>query len=68
MKKALIGYGGHAREVMAQMGLKKIECFVDDDYVDSQTLPLSRFNPNEYEVMICISDPDVRKKITKKLA
>ena len=67
MKKALIGYGGHAREVMAQMGLKKIECFVDDDYVDSQTLPLSIFNPNEYEVMICISEPDVRKKISKKL-
>ena len=33
MKKALIGYGGHAREVMAQMGLK-LTCFVDERYVD----------------------------------
>ncbi len=67
MKKALIGYGGHSREVMAQMGLKKIDCFVDDDYINSETLPLSSFNPNEYEVMICISDPNIRKKISKKL-
>jgi len=33
MKKALIGYGGHAREVMAQMG-RKLPCFVDDEFVD----------------------------------
>ena len=26
MKKALVGYGGHAREVMAQMGVK-LTCF-----------------------------------------
>jgi len=32
MKKALVGYGGHAREVMAQMGVN-LTCFVDDEYV-----------------------------------
>ena len=37
MKKALVGYGGHAREVMAQMGTK-LTCFVDDDYVVEGTL------------------------------
>jgi len=68
MKKALIGYGGHAREVMAQMGLK-LTCFVDDQYVrhEDNTVPLSLFNPEEYVVMIAISDPKVRFDISQKL-
>ena len=68
MKKALIGYGGHAREVMAQMGLK-LTCFVDDQYVrhEDNTVPLSLFNPDEYVVMIAISDPKVRCDISQKL-
>jgi sugar O-acyltransferase (sialic acid O-acetyltransferase NeuD family) len=66
MKKALIGYGGHAREVMSQM-CQKFTCFVDDEYVDSNTLPLSKFDPNIYEVMICISDTKVRYEIVNKL-
>ena len=68
MKKALIGYGGHAREVMAQMGLK-LTCFVDDQYVrhEDNTVPLSSFNPDEYVVMIAISDPKVRFDISQKL-
>jgi len=68
MKKALIGYGGHAREVMAQMGLK-LTCFVDDQYVrhEDNTVPLSLFNPDEYVVMIAISDPKVRFDISQKL-
>ena len=36
MKKALVGYGGHAREVMSQMGVK-LTCFVDDEYVTENT-------------------------------
>ena len=51
MKKALVGYGGHAREVMAQMGVK-LTCFVDDQYVVEGTRPLSEFNPTEYALMI----------------
>ena len=66
MKKALIGYGGHAREVMAQMGLK-LTCFVDEKYVDKNTQPLSNFNPNEYAVMVAIADPKVRYDIVSKL-
>ena len=42
MKKVLIGNGGHAREVMAQMGVNLLR-FVDDEYVDKDTLPLSQF-------------------------
>ena len=40
MKKALIGYGGHAREVMCQIG-EKLPCFVDDKYCNEDTLPLT---------------------------
>jgi len=64
--KCLIGYGGHAREVMAQMG-HKIPCFVDDKYVNRDTLPISKFDPSIYEVMICIGDPQTRNKIINNL-
>lgn len=66
MKKALIGYGGHAREVMAQMGIK-LTCFVDDKYIDNNTQPLSEFDPSEYIVMVAIADPIVRYDIVSKL-
>ena len=69
MKKALIGNGGHTREVMAQMNQRLIR-FVDDKYCiegDDKLLPLSDFNPNIYEVMICISNPKDRYEIVNKL-
>ena len=66
MKKALIGFGGHAREVMAQMGLN-LTCFVDDEYVCEKTKPLSLFNPKEYAVMVTVSDPVKRFNIINKL-
>lgn len=66
MKKALIGYGGHAREVMAQMGLK-ITCFVDEQYVGENTLSISDFNPSKYAVMVAISDPKSRYEIVSRL-
>ena len=45
MKRALVGYGGHAKEVMAQMS-QKLTCFVDDKYVVEGAQPLSKFDPN----------------------
>ena len=69
MIKALIGNGGHAREVQAQMGIKLFR-FVDDEYWeegDKKLLPLSKFDPNIYEVIICISDPKGREDIVKRL-
>jgi sugar O-acyltransferase (sialic acid O-acetyltransferase NeuD family) len=68
MKKALIGYGGHSREVMAQMGIK-LTCFVDNEYVNENenTIPLSLFNPKEFVVMIAIADTKVRFDISQKL-
>lgn len=66
MKKALIGYGGHAREVLFQMG-QTLPCFVDDKYVNNDTLPLSKFDPNEFEVMVAIGDSILRNEVIKKL-
>ena len=66
MKKALIGYGGHAREVMAQMGTK-LTCFVDDEYVTEETKPISEFNPLEYVLMVAIADSTDRFNMVQKL-
>lgn len=66
MKKALIGYGGHAREVMAQMR-KQLPCFVDDQYVTKDTLSLFSFNPDEYEVMVAVGSSKDRYDIVQKL-
>jgi len=66
MKKALIGYGGHAREVMCQMNTT-LPCFVDDEYVVDGTLPLSMFDPYEYEVMVTIANSKDRYEVTKRL-
>ena len=66
MKKALIGFGGHAREVMAQIG-KKLVCFVDDEYVVEGSKSISEFDPKKYKVMIAIANPEIRKQILLKL-
>ena len=66
MKKVLIGNGGHAREVMAQMGVELLR-FVDDEYVDNETLPLSEFDPKKHVAMIAIADSKVRFEMVQKL-
>lgn len=66
MKKALIGFGGHAREVMAQMN-EKLTCFVEDDFLTAGTRKLSELDTSEYEVMIAIGDSKIRKKLLNKL-
>ena len=66
MKKALFGYGGHAREVMAQMNVK-LNCFVDDDYVVEGTRPLSEFNPKKYALMVAVADSKDRYDIIQRL-
>lgn len=69
MKKALIGAGGFAREIKAHIGDESMVCFVDDNYYvgDINTLPLSKFDPNEYEVLIAIGDPRARYDISNRL-
>ena len=66
IKFALIGNGGHAKEVMAQMG-NKLTTFVEDEYCDDNSIPLSKFKPSEFEVMVAISDPKIRQRIIEKL-
>lgn len=66
MKKVLIGNGGHAKEVMAQMGIK-LTRFVDDEHVDENTLPLSQLNPKEHIVMVAIANPKDRYDMVQKL-
>lgn len=69
MKKAIIGAGGFAREVKSQMGIDDLIFFVDDEYYfgDKFTLPLSKFDKSEYEVVIAIGNPSIRFEMSKKL-
>jgi hypothetical protein len=69
VRKALIGNGGHAKEVQAQMGIELIR-FVSDEYWkegDDRLLPLSKFDPNKYVIMIAVANSKDREDIVKKL-
>ena len=66
MKKVLIGNGGHAREVMAQMGLK-LTRFVDEEFVDEDSLPISQFDPTKYVAMVAIANSKDRYDMVQKL-
>lgn len=66
MKKALIGYGGHAREVARQIN-ENITFFVGDKYLTKGSLPMSEFNPDEFEVMVAIGNPIDRELVVKSL-
>ncbi len=66
MKLALFGHGGHAREVAAQMG-DKITFFVDDEYSSGDARPISEFDPNEYLMMVAVSESSHRSDIVDKL-
>ena len=65
MKKAIFGYGGHAREVEVQLN-EKLTFFVDDEYSNQVCKPLSEFNADEYEIIIAVADPIKREEILKK--
>jgi sugar O-acyltransferase (sialic acid O-acetyltransferase NeuD family) len=72
MKLAIFGYGGHAREVYWSLDLmKRVGCkfFVDDEYYQGgvNILPISEFDPTEYQMMVAVGDSEERKKIVKKL-
>lgn len=66
MKLALFGYGGHAREVAAQIN-KEVTFFVDDEYVNEHTKPISSFDPSEYLLMVAIADCQERKRVVERL-
>jgi acetyltransferase EpsM len=66
MKLALFGYGGHAREVAAQIG-DQITYFVDDEYASDLLRPISSFDINEFMLMIAVSDTKSRYDIVNRL-
>jgi sugar O-acyltransferase (sialic acid O-acetyltransferase NeuD family) len=70
MKRALIGDGGHAQEVKSHIGDNTMVCFVSDELWvenDNYVLPLSKFDPNVYEVIIAVGDSKDRLDISYKL-
>ena len=69
IKQALIGNGGHAREVITQIGNQNLIRFIHDEYWknETNTLPLSQFNPDEYEVIVAVGSSKDRYEIVKKL-
>lgn len=73
MKKALIGAGGFAREVYSsikQTDNLDLIFFVEDMYWvknSKNILPLSMFDPLEYEIIVAIGDPKTRMEVIKKL-
>jgi sugar O-acyltransferase (sialic acid O-acetyltransferase NeuD family) len=66
MKLAIFGYGGHAREVAAQIN-KSVQFFVDDEFVKDFLLPISQFDPSVYEIIIAVAEPKERRKIAERL-
>jgi len=66
MKLALFGYGGHAREVAVQIN-KDVTFFVDDEYSNEFTQPISSFDPEIYTMMVAVADSKEREKIVQKL-
>jgi sugar O-acyltransferase (sialic acid O-acetyltransferase NeuD family) len=73
MKKGIIGAGGFGREVYWSLDfMERIDTvfFVDDKYWDGKNdliLPLSNFNPKEYEVVIAVADPKDRFDMVQRL-
>lgn len=71
MKKAIIGSGGFGREVKRLLldnnPSEIIDFFVDDNYVDSNSIALSKLDISEYEVIIAIGDPVLRSQIVERL-
>ena len=65
-KLALFGYGGHAREVAAQIN-KEITFFVNDEYVNDVAKSISQFDPNEYLMMVAVANSKDRFDIVQTL-
>ena len=66
MKRAIFGFGGHAREIL-QIVPNIHKVYVDDNFNTKDTSPISEFDHEEYEMMICVADSQDREKIVNKL-
>jgi sugar O-acyltransferase (sialic acid O-acetyltransferase NeuD family) len=72
-KKGIVGAGGFGREVYWSLSLAEranTVFFVDEKYYDGKDpliLPLSKFNPDEYDLVIAIADSKDRERIVNSL-
>ena len=68
MRRAIIGGGGHTREVLCQMG-ECLPIFVSDDFFQDKEnhFKLSTLNTKEFEIMVCVGDSKLRKTIVDQL-
>jgi len=73
MKIGIIGAGGFGRELYWSLlsdERKNAVFFVDDKYFDGSNniiLPISKFNPNEYKIIIAVGNPNDRFDIVNRL-
>jgi sugar O-acyltransferase (sialic acid O-acetyltransferase NeuD family) len=73
VKKGIIGAGGFGKEIYWSLPLiERLNTvfFVDDKYYDGSDnliLPISKFNPKEYKVVIAIGNPKDRFDIVQRL-
>ena len=73
MKRGIVGAGGFGREVYWSLDLAERSntvFFVDDSYFDGtdpRILPLSKFDPLEYSLVIAIADSNQRQRIVESL-
>lgn len=69
MELVLIGAGGFANELKAQMK-KNVKCFVEDVFFkknNDNIYPLSEFDPKKYTVLVAIGDSKLRKSLVERL-
>lgn len=65
-EKVLIGSGGFAREIMADMG-KAMKCFVDDKYWADGLYKISELDSSKHIVLVALGNPTQRKSIINRL-
>lgn len=70
LEPVLIGAGGFAREIVAEVFLQKkmqLKCFVDDEYWVDGLYKISEFNPESQSALIAVGNPADKIKLLGKL-
>jgi sugar O-acyltransferase (sialic acid O-acetyltransferase NeuD family) len=70
LEPVLIGAGGFAREIVAEVYLQNkfnLKCFVDDEYWVDGLYKISEFNPKTQSALIAVGNPADKMKLLSKL-
>jgi sugar O-acyltransferase (sialic acid O-acetyltransferase NeuD family) len=70
LEPVLIGAGGFAREVLAEVLLQtklNLKCFVDDEYWVEGLYKISEFEPESQSALIAVGNPVDKKALLAKL-